>query len=363
MCSNMGKYVAIISDLDGKASVLRRLKSSIPHGSTVIYDGDIHGEPDRTFNEKIGRQVKHDAVGYYAELHRQSREQTPEYMQWQRNSYYTTKDTLNEIIESTLWSDPILVTGNREVYQSDLWNYDSGMESPSDIFRNSSIPYVENLPILKSYKNGRETKDERNADTAVVIVPYVRSKSLDEKLSMAKGIEPTGTDAEKSAIYELIRDDGIVDRIKSIDPKNIFVVMHENPSPELFAPFGKPYESDNKNLYSVLASEMSAIKNSGKSRATRLLFIYGHIGPDKGKFYRTVNLDGNNIDTLHMKEGEEFLIIDTESGEIVDAGTVGYDANAAFAEIESDRDGQAVHGLEAVIAGAEGASGDSGSAE
>ena len=41
MCSNMGKYVAIISDLDGKASVLRRLKSSIPHGSTVIYDGDI----------------------------------------------------------------------------------------------------------------------------------------------------------------------------------------------------------------------------------------------------------------------------------------------------------------------------------
>jgi hypothetical protein len=332
----MGRYIAAISDSHGNYAKVDRMLSSLPHGTYTYFMGDMMGPSDRSFTEGIkhsveGSSEKNRYGGYLGELYRQGQEQTPAHRRFVSDAHNDTKGTIDVILRHSARTPVAAATpGNNEKYQHELWkSYKTELESPDTLFRKSALPYVEK-PVVHFYKNGvlinrmigglpEDAGAGRNlridADMAVIVLPYIAPKDLEERIAAMTGKSAGGGDKLREAIYEILKDGGIIDQIRAYNPKHVVQLQHENPSPRNFERFGTPYLAEDQALYDVVMREVSALKKSRGSRIGKHLIVYGHI-EHGGTFRQRISFEGSQIDTLHVDEGNDAAIIDTVTGEV-----------------------------------------------
>jgi len=358
----MSKYIAVTSDRHGDAQGLSRDIAKLPIGTTTYYAGDMYGPSDRSYTYGIGNKAgaMDDRAGnfgaYLSGLYNEGQMQSAEHKKWVEETHRTTGQTIDVLVENSA-KNPVggLIFGNGEVYHSKIWeSYATTLESPSEQFRQGNLPLVEK-PEVHFYAGGHKVEGMQNVDTAVVLLPYVLNENLASDISRITG-KPVSQDEVRQAIYEIIRDDGIADKIRAANPKYVIQIQHENPSIDNIMPYVKKADPpENEAIYRAAVKEISnAISRKG-SRTSKYIIVYGHIG-DHGRISQKVSFDGNEVDTLHMDEGGEFVLIDTETGKIYDQEEIPESDNYALVGEISEHPENAdhshdEHSLEAIVGG------------
>lgn len=284
----------------------------------IISLGDDHGpKKDKDFLRKMGRH-KED---YFENLYNyplKGEEERKEAEQFGLAAHNDTKNLITVFEEHPKIKLEAKISGNGEQIYQKYIPYFADVESPRDLFANSSLNFVE-MPDVYFYKDGKRVSDEKDVDTAILLLPYIQPRDYYNKIQKIFGEKISEKDFVKEALKMLSEDNGILDRIKKANPKYIFQLQHEQPSKEIFEPFGMAREAENKEIYEAVMEALSEyVEGTGKN----YVIMFGHIEKG-GRFKQTITYKGRNIKTIHVKEGgDDILLFDVKTGKIYEQGEI-----------------------------------------
>jgi len=353
----MSSLIGVGTDFHGRAGKLDTLVRTLPYGTNIYLAGDMYGPAERTFTESIKKEISGKSnddfeTEYFKGIYEAGKSNAPSHKKFIKDSSNDTTKTIDSLLSRTV-SHPVagVIPGNGEVYHEEIWkSYSTDIKNPAQLFRESNLPYIES-PIVHFYKNGERVERGENVDTAVILLPFTKTKNMDEKISKITGVAKEDYDKVQKAIYELIEENGVIDKIINANPKYIIQIQHEEPDSKNLARFFEPMPTENKELYSRAIKEITKLKSMKGSRLAKYVVLYGHI--DKGaRFKQKMDVDGTLVDTLHIDEGKEFVLVDTMTGKIYEPGEIPYSENSSIlteADLQSVDEGS----LEEMVAAEE----------
>jgi len=313
----MSSLKAIISDVEGNYNSLRNIANNFPYlkdGLDMFLLGDSNGPKDK----QLFRSQWHPEK-YYQNLYDFPQKGEKEKNEAERvglTAYNETKNLIDVLENHPKIGNVDAISGNGEEDYQKFITYFADVENPRDLLAKSSLNFIE-MPEVHFYKDGKKVENKDNVDTAILLLPYIQLKGYYNKIQKIFGEELSEKDFVKQALKELLESNGLIDKIKKANPKYILQMQHEAPVKEIFEPYGKAYEPQNKEVYEAVMEALSEyVEGTGK----KYTIIFGHIEKG-GRFKQIITYKGRNIKTIHVDEhGRDVLYVDVKTGRIYEKG-------------------------------------------